>query len=243
MRVGLISDVHGNAIALDAVLAEIAAHPVDQLVCLGDVATLGPSPSEVLERLMRLGCPCVRGNHDLFLIEPELIHTYTEADVVLQSVAWCRDKLSAAELAFLGSMKDRWDFLLEEGVRLSAFHATLRTTMEAILATTPAEEVDEAFAGVDATVIACGHSHLQMMRQHRGTLIVNPGSVGMPFKEHFTGGAPVVLRHAEYATIDAHDGRIEVAMHRVPVDIEAVRRSIHASASPYKETMLKPYLD
>lgn len=243
MRVGLISDVHGNAIALDAVLADMAGKHVDELVCLGDVATLGPSPSDVLQRLMRAGCPCVRGNHDLFLLQPELIHTYTEAEVVVQSVAWCREGLTADECAFLASMKDRWDVELAEGVRLAAFHGTPHSTMHAILATTPASEVDEAFAGVDAAVVACGHSHVQMMRQHRGSLIVNPGSVGMPFKEHFTGGIPTVLRHAEYATVDAHDGKIDVTLHRVPIDVEGVRRAILACTGPNQDGMLRPYVD
>jgi predicted phosphodiesterase len=63
-RVALISDIHGNAVALEAVLADIARRRVDEIVCLGDVAAGGPQPREALERLRTLGCAVVRGNAD-----------------------------------------------------------------------------------------------------------------------------------------------------------------------------------
>src|SRR3954468_20883448 len=66
MRIALISDVHGSELALNAVLADIARTGVDQIVCLGDTATLGPRPREVLERLAELRCICILGNHDEF---------------------------------------------------------------------------------------------------------------------------------------------------------------------------------
>src|SRR5262245_6343065 len=99
MRVALISDLHGSTIALDAVLADIARCAVDRIVCLGDVATLGPDPKGVLERLGDLGCSCILGNHDAFMLDPGLIHTYTEAPIVVEAVDWCRARLSADELA------------------------------------------------------------------------------------------------------------------------------------------------
>jgi predicted phosphodiesterase len=63
-RVAFISDIHGNAVALEAVLADIARRRVDEIVCLGDVAAGGPQPGEALERLRTLGCAVVRGNAD-----------------------------------------------------------------------------------------------------------------------------------------------------------------------------------
>ena len=86
MRVALISDIHANEVALCAVLDDIAKLGVDQIVCLGDVATLGPRPSAVISMLRELNCHCILGNHDAFLIEPELSHSYTEAKVVVQEV-------------------------------------------------------------------------------------------------------------------------------------------------------------
>lgn len=68
MRVALISDIHANEVALQAVLDDIARVGVDQIVCLGDVATLGPRPGATIQTLRDLACPCIQGNHDAFLL-------------------------------------------------------------------------------------------------------------------------------------------------------------------------------
>ena len=70
MRVALISDIHGNLTALEAVLAELADEPVDQIVCLGDVAIFGPQPREALARVRELACPVVMGNTDAWALSP-----------------------------------------------------------------------------------------------------------------------------------------------------------------------------
>ncbi len=90
-RIALIADIHGNDHALDAVLSDIERAGVDDVICLGDVATLGPSPASCLERIGELGCRCVMGNHDAFLLDAELVGGYSDVPVILEAVAWCRD--------------------------------------------------------------------------------------------------------------------------------------------------------
>src|SRR4051812_33395556 len=70
MRIALLSDIHGNLVALDAALAELASEPLDQLICLGDVATDGPRPREVLGWLRERAALVVMGNADHYLLEP-----------------------------------------------------------------------------------------------------------------------------------------------------------------------------
>src|SRR3954463_4404890 len=98
MRLALISDLHANELALDAVLADAARAGYDELVCLGDVATLGPRPSAVLARLRDLGCRCVLGNHDEFMLEAALVHSYSDIPLIVASVDATREALSAEEL-------------------------------------------------------------------------------------------------------------------------------------------------
>jgi len=74
-------------------------------------------------------------------------------------------------------------------------------------------------------VLAGGHTHVQMLRQHRGSLLVNPGSVGLPFREYVGGGVPTILDHAEYATVEVRDGVVSVQLHRVPLDRTELRRA------------------
>jgi len=80
MKTALISDLHGNHVALRAVLAHAQDARVDRIVCLGDVATLGPEPHRVLETLAELGCPCIMGNHDEFMLDAELIRRLKKAN-------------------------------------------------------------------------------------------------------------------------------------------------------------------
>ena len=89
--------------------------------------------------------------------------------------------------------------------------------------------------------MAGGHTHIQMLRQHRGLLIVNPGSVGLPFKEHAPGREPILLPHAEYAVIEAMDGDISVSLRRVPLDKAELREAAGAVAHPLKAWMTRMY--
>jgi putative phosphoesterase len=241
MRVALISDLHGNEAALDAVLAAIARRGVDRLVCLGDVATLGPRPAQVLQRLKDLKCACIMGNHDEFLLDAELIRRYTEAPPVVQAVDWCRALLSSADLDFVRTFQTGLELPLDEHSTLLLFHGSPRSHMEDLLATTAPERLDELLAGRRATVMAGGHTHLQMLRQHRGMLLVNPGSVGLPFKEYASGKQPVLLPHAEYAIVEAVDGEVAVTLHRAQVDGARAKAAWLSSDNPLRAMSISQY--
>lgn len=223
MRLALISDIHGNALALQSVLDAIEKTGVDQVVCLGDIATLGPRPAAALEQLQALECPCILGNHDEFMFVPELVHTYTKHQAVIDAIAWCRDQLSQDAVEFMQRCPRTLELPLEDGTRLLLFHGTPNSNTTDLLPNTPAEVVDEMLLGHDAAVLAGGHTHLQMLRQHRGRLIVNAGSVGMPFETHVAGRPPVVLPHAEFAIVESTPRAIAVQLHRVALDKAALR--------------------
>lgn len=233
MRVGLISDIHGNLISLEAVLADIDQEGVDQIVCLGDVAALGPQPCEVVERLKALGCPCIMGNHDMEALNPDLVHG--DADVSpweLELIDWCVGQLSEADLDFLRSFQPWIEIFLSAEDALLCFHGSPKSNMDKILAITPVVELDEMLAGHTATVMAGGHTHVQMLRQHRGVAIVNPGSVGFPLEQVPFEGLPRYLPWAEYAILDWRDGVLGVELRRVPIDLDEVKRAALASGMP-----------
>jgi predicted phosphodiesterase len=205
------------------------------------VATLGPSPVSVIRSLQDLGCPCVMGNHDAFLLEPGLVDAYTEAPEIVEAVRWCRARLSGEELNLLRAYVPEIELSLDADLELLCVHGSPGSHSDDLLATTPAEELDRLLGGHHAAVIACGHTHIQMLRQHRGALIVNPGSVGFPFKEHVSGRAPELLLHAEYAIVEASRGGVSVDLRRAPLDTEALRRAAQASDSPLRGYLLQQY--
>jgi predicted phosphodiesterase len=236
VRVALISDLHANAFALDAVLADARAAGFDELVCLGDVATLGPRPAEVLARLRDLRCRCVLGNHDEFMLNAELIHSYSEWPLIVKSVEATRARLATADLDFIRTFERT---VALEGMLL--YHGTPRSNMEDLLATTPPERIDEMLAGTQALVLAGGHTHLQMLRQHRGMLLVNTGSLGMPFREHASNGPPVILAHAEYAIVDLRGAAASVDLRRVPLDRRALAAQVDGWDNPLAAPLRASY--
>jgi predicted phosphodiesterase len=240
MRVALISDLHGNAVALRAVLADIRTLGVDRIVCLGDVATLGPSPHEVIELLGELRCPCIRGNHDDFLLDEERIKTYTDAPPIVQAVLACRQTLTGAELEFVRTFQPTLDLDLD-GTGLRLFHGTPRSNTEDILATTPADVVEDALGGQRPTVMAGGHTHIQMLRQHDGTLLVNPGSVGLPFQAYAHHGPPRVLAYAEYGIVEGARGSVGVTLRRVPVERAALLAALANWDNPLRDYLRAQY--
>jgi putative phosphoesterase len=239
VRIALISDLHANLIALDAVLKDAEKRGVDRVVCLGDVATLGPRPSEILARLKSLGCSCILGNHDEFLLDEQLIRQYNDAQIIVDAVDWCRAQLSSTELDFVRGFVRTLEIPLPRGT-FYLFHGSPRSHMEDILAETPPAELDQYLDGKTATVMACGHTHIQMLRQHRGILIVNPGSVGMPFRDYAFGGPPVILGHAEYAIVDA-DENVSVTLCRVELDRAALRNEVKDSPMPLAKSLYQQY--
>jgi predicted phosphodiesterase len=242
MRIALISDIHGHATGLDAVLNDIARQNVDQIVCLGDVATIGPQPREVVSRLRRLGCPVVMGNHDAALLNPAAAAEYQIADVLWPSLKWCAAQLDAEDMAFLATFQPTIEVSLGSNLTLVCFHGSPRSPVELVLATTPDAQLETYFAGQTAAILAGGHSHIQMLRQHLGQLIVNPGSVGHPFMRPASPGiVPTLLRWAEYAIVQCVDECLSVELRRVPFDIEAFFAIVAASSLPGKDMVLHQY--
>ena len=241
MRVALLSDIHGNDVAFHAVLADIKRQRVDQIVCLGDVATLGPTPQQTVEMLANLNCLCIMGNHDAFLLEPGRVKAYTRAVPVLDAIDWCRKQLSRESLDWLATFKPIARLSLGLSGTMLLFHGSPRSNAEDILPTTTAEQLDVLLNGQRATVMAGGHTHVQMLRQHQGSLLLNVGSVGQPFKEYASGRRPTILAHAEYAVVEEEAGVISVDLRRVPVDRRALQNCVAKTENPLREWLIQQY--
>jgi putative phosphoesterase len=236
MRVALIADIHGNLVALDAVLTAIERDRVDQVVCLGDVAASGPQPREVIDRLRQLGCPAVLGNTDAWLLNPSRRADADEDWLRIEAIdEWCAAQLGPAHLDYLRTFEPLITVPLSDEASLLCFHGSARSYDEIILATTPDDELDAMLAGYRARVMAGGHTHVQMLRRHRETLVLNPGSVGLPFEQVGSAGQVRNPPWAEYALIEWAGGEVSVALRRVPIDARAVVDAIVRSGMPHAE--------
>jgi predicted phosphodiesterase len=234
LRVGLFSDVHGNAVAFRAMLADLGKRNVDAMVCLGDHAQGGPEPVGCLELLRELGCPAVMGNSDHFLLtfdpgEEEF------TDEQIENAQWSRSQLSDDLLAFHRSFAPTVELDLDGGRTLLGFHATPRSRDETIGPWQPEENFREPFEGFGATVFAGGHSHQQWARRLGNAYYVNPGSVGFAVDHHQSHDPPRADVRAEYAIVSVDEGGVAVEFRRVPFDVGELLRSIEASGLPNPE--------
>lgn len=242
MRIALISDIHGNDFALQAVLRDIERHEPDQLICLGDVATVGPQPCEVLERLIALNVPCVRGNHDTAMLDPSLAADCQIADSVVPTLHWGAERLSPAHIAYLQATVSQIEVELDERTRMLCYHGSPLKNTDLILATTPSDELSRLVNGYTAELMAGGHTHIQMLRQHYGKLVMNPGSVGNAFLvTALETTVPTLLPWAEYAIVNAREGVLAVHMHRVEFDTKGLLELIGDSDLPIKDWWLDEY--
>ena len=173
MRLGLISDIHGNLLALDAVLEELERDGIDQIVCLGDVA-VGPQPAEALARVRELGCPVVMGNWDAAFISGMPEPKDQVGEMLVEIGNWWAAFLSPDDRTFMESFQPTVDLMLGSTPAL-AFHGSPKSYDDWIFSTTPDEELRPLLIDTEATVLLGGHTHLQMMRRYEDSLIVNPG--------------------------------------------------------------------
>jgi putative phosphoesterase len=233
MRVGLISDIHGNLLALDAVLAELERERLDRIVCLGDVVA-GPRANDALGRIRRLGCPVIMGNWDAWSIggmpEPNLP---VEEKLYAIGGYWA-DRLSNDERDFIRSFVPTLEIELDANRKLLCFHGSPTSFDHWIVATTPDADVAAMLDGFAAPVMAGGHTHLQMLRRYSDMLVVNPGSVGMPF-ELWSQEEVRIAPRAEYAVLTTSDGRLAVDLRRTSYDVEAHLRLGMQSGMPHAD--------
>lgn len=241
MRVALISDIHGNYVALEAVLADMQTAHIDQVICLGDVATLGPQPCEVVARLKALECPCVMGNHDARLLSTDPNLLFGVAPNLTSTIEWCAKRLTPDDFAFLRSFEPTVPVALDNETKLLCCHGSPRSNTDNIFAVTPAALVDEMLVGQSVPLLATGHTHVQMLRQHNGLLIINAGSVGTPFAQMPFVDEPHVLPWAEYAIVSWENGVLGVDLRRVPIDRAAIRAIVAVSDIPLRDWLLEQY--
>ncbi|MCJ7433328.1 MAG: metallophosphatase family protein [Anaerolineales bacterium] len=242
MRIGLISDIHGNFTALEAVLANMNQRPVDLLVCLGDIATIGPQPRQVLDTLKELDCTCIMGNHDATLLDMSKMVYYQIGTKLISTIEWCAQKLDSSDLDFLRSFKVHVEIPLDNDLGLLCYHGSPQSSTDQVLVTTTVKELAAQFSGHHNRLLAGGHTHIQMMRQHKSSLIINPGSVGSPFKTAYEAGVPpVLLPWAEYGIIEYKDGVISVDLRRVPFDMDVFIKAIKESGMPNSGERVETY--
>jgi diadenosine tetraphosphatase ApaH/serine/threonine PP2A family protein phosphatase len=234
MRFAAIADVHGNYLALEAVIADIRAQGIADIVNLGDMASGPLDARRTMDALMALDAVHVLGNHDRYLIDrpPE------------QMGSWDRPahaQLDAAHLDWLRALPPT--LVYRDQVFLC--HATpandevywLETVLpDGAVRIASLDAIEEAAEGIAQRLILCAHSHIaRAVRLGDGRLVINPGSVGSPgyrdihpFPHVIEAGTP----DARYAVLELIDEQWRVTFRHVPYDHEAMAALARRNGQP-----------
>jgi predicted phosphodiesterase len=223
MRIAILSDVHGNLTALEAVRADLRDASPDLVLHGGDLADAGASPVEVVDRIRDLGWPGVRGNTDEMLAEPESLRAYARDRPALHALfaaveemaAFTRAALGPERLAWLRGLPARW-----ADDALALVHASPDSAWRAPAPEATDAELATVYAPLARALVVYGHVHRPFVRALASFTVGNGGSVGQPHD-----GDP----RASYLLVD--DGRPQVR--RVAYDVARERAALSRSGLPH----------
>lgn len=239
--IAIVSDVHGNLPALEVVLGDMLRFDVDEVLCLGDVANLGPAPSAALKRVRALEALTVMGNTDDYLLRPRTREDVRapdeDTDRFLELEAWCAAQLDEADREFVRAFQPHLTLELD-GVTVLAYHGSPRSYDEQIRAATPDPTLDEYLGGHPARVYLGGHTHEQFVRRYHDAIVANPGSVGTAYYVPKGAQAGVNIAVAEYALLQVVDGQPNVHLRRVPYDADLLREAVARTGMPHGDLVL-----
>jgi len=232
MRIAIISDIHGNDVALEVTLKDIGRNYVDQIVCLGDVATSGPQPHQTIERLRGHQCLVVSGNMDVWLLNPVPLEGQADYYRFIEEINhWCSEQLTGNDFRYLESFQDLHEICLFGDEKLLCYHGSPQSNTDFFNVSTPDDELARMIGGHRALVMAGGHTHVQMLRRYENSILINPGSVGLPYERSQRENHKVPW--AEYVILDIKDAHLSIEFKRVQVDLSEVFEVVRKSGMPH----------
>lgn len=229
MRVAILSDIHGNQLALDAVLEDIARQAaIDQIVVAGDICLNGPCPREALEAVQKLHCPVLQGNVDW-----EVVTQAPEKGSKKRSVvAWTREQIGQVGIDYLASLPFSHTVHSLECGDLLIVHANPLNLEEHIAPDLSDTDLEQLLGSLDPAVsaLAFGHLHIAYTRRWRHLLLADVGSCGMPRDKDL---------RASYGILSTGDTGWQAEIRRVEYNVQAVVQQIKTYGMPTAEKRIK----
>lgn len=187
MKIAILSDIHGNLFALNAILDDIKKNDVEEIFCLGDLAMAGPEPNRTIDFVKKQNWIIIQGNTDKMIAEySDEVYNAVHKGAPIMAEALKNDVkiISSDNKQFLKHLPEKLS-LEREGVKILLVHGSPRKNNENIFPNLSQDKIEEMFLGVNADIVFCGHTHIPCGYQTNSKItIVNDGSVGRPFTEN-----------------------------------------------------------
>lgn len=231
MRIAFLSDIHGNAIALDAVLEDIKHRKVDRVVILGDLCYRGPEPKRALELVKELNTEVIKGNADEWIVKgvqhgevPEHV-----LEIMNKEREWTLAKLDDESINYLKNLPQELNIEIE-GLKIHTYHATPHSLFEVVSPNETEYNIVKNMMIEEADIYVYAHIHKSYIRYINGKCIINTGSVGLPF-DGSNKSAYVIVEIDDY-------NNVQTSIIRVSYDVEKVIKQFQLSNYPNKELMI-----
>jgi len=178
VRYAVISDIHGNLEALNAVLLDMKSKNIDKIICIGDISNAGPFPRQCFDLVYKVSDYLIRGNHELYSLGVRS-EDNSESSARWSSLNWCNDELGKENIKILKNLKD--NLVIKELSDIEFFHASPLTEFNGFNTYSDNFKIKELLKGFERKYLIAGHTHESFIKKAKNTTIVNPGSVGMSF--------------------------------------------------------------
>ncbi len=225
MKIALISDIHGNLPALEAVLAHAGELKVKKIWNLGDFTGFGANPDQVVRLLKKLKATSIIGNYDQKVLKvPQKSEDWKDKKVPEKwfSFHWSYEQLSKKSIEYLSGLPETRKEIVKDW-KILLTHGSPESIDEVLTDETPQERLRDLAKKARTNIILCGHSHQSFMRFAGGSIFVNPGSVGRPFD-----GDP----RASYAIMSIKKRKFEVDFYRIEYDVDLAARNQLSAGLP-----------
>jgi putative phosphoesterase len=232
MKIAFIADIHGNAVALEKVLADIQSKNIDKIYVLGDLCYRGPEPKRSLELIRSLETEVIKGNADEWVVRGVRQGEVPDKARDMMNIErdWTVSQLDASDIDYLDKLPTELNITVED-VSLTLFHATPDSLFEIVLPGTADEVVQtKLMSSSESRIYMYAHIHRPFVRTVKGQIIMNTGSVGLPFDG---------LAMASYATVEITEFGIATSIQRVEFDIEKVIEQYKSVNYPNADMMAK----
>lgn len=236
MKIGIISDIHSNIHALNAVLNEFDKLKVDKIICCGDIIGIGINPEETVQALINKKdmLIVVAGNHENYLINglPKKVHDDKRkmSNEEIENHEWNHNKLSKQSKEFLNQLKLLQYIQIEEKkIYVSHYPIKNDNTYKKLIKEPSITEVKEMFEEIDADVFIYGHTHTSSINNEEDKWYINPGSLGCPMNSNL----------AKAGILEIDNGKIDYNEINVEYNVNEIIEEINKLKIPFYKEILQ----
>ncbi len=236
MKLGIITDIHSNIIALNSVLKEFEKIKIDKIICCGDIIGIGPNPEEVVQALIQVEDKliAVRGNHEKYLLEGLPINVHDNKRKMsleeIQNHIWTHSRISEQSKKFLEKLPINKSIQIENK-KIYIIHYPMNRDgkYKKHIKNPTIEENEKMFIGIDSDIYVYGHTHVACINNKYNKWYINPGSLGCPLQSDI----------ANAGVLNIEDDKISFEQLDISYNVDEVIKEIKKIKFPFYEEILK----